>query len=107
MLVPTIDLITVSDIWSTTIQDRLFYHTILQMSHFERVAQFAAESKLPFSITYTTSISKCSQFRPCGNFANANLGKLGCFGKEMQLSSKVCQSFSCIRASISQSDFKT
>jgi len=28
MLVPTIDLITVSDIWSTTIQDRLFYHTI-------------------------------------------------------------------------------
>ncbi len=27
MLVPTIDLITVSDIWSTTIQDRLVYHT--------------------------------------------------------------------------------
>jgi len=26
MLVPTIDLITVSDIWSTTIQDRLVYH---------------------------------------------------------------------------------
>ena len=26
MLVPTIDLITVSDIWSTTIQDRLLYH---------------------------------------------------------------------------------
>ncbi len=29
MLIPTIDLITVSDIWSTTIQDRLLYHTIL------------------------------------------------------------------------------
>ncbi len=28
MLVPTIDLVTVSDIWSTTIQDRLVYHTL-------------------------------------------------------------------------------
>jgi hypothetical protein len=28
MLVPTIDLITVSDIWSTTIQDRLIYHNV-------------------------------------------------------------------------------
>ncbi len=28
MLVPTIDLITVSDIWSTTIQDRLLYHNV-------------------------------------------------------------------------------
>jgi hypothetical protein len=28
MLVLTIDLITVSDIWSTTIQDRLVYHNI-------------------------------------------------------------------------------
>ncbi len=25
-MIPTIDLITVSDIWSTTIQDRLLYH---------------------------------------------------------------------------------
>jgi hypothetical protein len=29
MLVPTINLITVSDIWSTTIQDRLLYHNIV------------------------------------------------------------------------------
>ncbi len=26
MLIPTIDLVTISDIWSTTIQDRLVYH---------------------------------------------------------------------------------
>ncbi len=32
MLIPTIDLITVSDIWSTTIQDRLLYHTCIIIS---------------------------------------------------------------------------
>ncbi len=31
MLIPTIDLITVSDIWSTTIQDRLLYHIFLSV----------------------------------------------------------------------------
>ncbi len=36
--------------------------SILQTSHFERVALFAAESELRFSITYTTFISKYSWF---------------------------------------------
>ncbi len=31
MLIPTIDLVTLSDIWSTTIQDRLVYHTSHKM----------------------------------------------------------------------------
>ena len=35
---------------------------ILQTSNFERVALFAAESELRFSITYTTFISKYSWF---------------------------------------------
>ncbi len=35
MLVPTIDLITVSDIWSTTIQDRLLYHIMLTVCYAE------------------------------------------------------------------------
>ena len=57
MLIPTIDLVTLSDIWSTTIQDRLVYHNaslhktlcvhkVLQLTkeNLELVAQI---SKLP------------------------------------------------------------
>ncbi len=44
--------------------------SILQTSHFERVAQFAIGSELPFSIAYTAFISKCS--RVCIRFVNAN-----------------------------------
>jgi hypothetical protein len=40
--------------------------SILQASHFERVAPFAAESELRFLITYTTFKLKCSQFCTCG-----------------------------------------
>ncbi len=36
--------------------------SILQTSHFERVALFAAESELCFSIMYNTFISKYSWF---------------------------------------------
>jgi len=38
MSVPTIDLVTVSDIWSTTIQDRLVYHNMLIPVHIDVVA---------------------------------------------------------------------
>ena len=38
MLVPTIDLITVSDIWSTTIQVRLIYHSMyLESLDFKKI----------------------------------------------------------------------
>jgi hypothetical protein len=40
---------------------------------FERVALFAAESELRFSITYTTFISKYSWFCTCGEFVNARI----------------------------------
>ncbi len=55
-MVPTIDLVTVSDIWSMTIQDRLVYHNIqnngnqnndIQNNYFS----IMAPSKTTFTIT--------------------------------------------------------
>jgi len=68
-----------------------FWESILQMS---RVARFTLESKLCFSITYTTFISKCSQFCTCGSFANANLGRMGCIWNALKW--KSLASFSLI-----------